>query len=47
MAVGTMDPRGREATKRARRRGKYGLLLSVFGRFTSVVVWGILFLAFG
>jgi hypothetical protein len=47
MAVGAMDPQGRETTERARRRGEHGLFLSVFGPFTSVFVWFVLFMVFG
>jgi hypothetical protein len=47
MAAGAMDPRGREATERARRRGEDGLFLSVFGPFTAVFVWFVLVMLTG
>jgi hypothetical protein len=46
MWEGTMDPRGREQTELARRRGEYGAVMSGFGPLASVVVWWLLLVAF-
>jgi hypothetical protein len=46
MWEGTMDPRGRDQTELARRRGEYGAVMSGFGPLASVIVWWLLVAAF-